>query len=175
MFDDRNIEDPISSRHGPFVFFPLHEYDNGFDDPQRTTRPEYRDRQPFCVQVMGPRELKVMLTNVGDVISDLVRVRYQIVLCTDPGHGPDQGFTVSHALEVVPDPFDDAFHIATVLPGKSIWMPIRLPDTVQSDFSYWAHVYFRARAETLWMKKLPMDQWDFSSSPFSTEFTLTNP
>lgn len=153
------IDDDVESNIEPFIFFQLAPDDTG-SLAGRTSRPEFVGRQPWCVRWSpGLESVTISVTNAGMTASDLVVVDYQIIFCVYPPHGPQDGFTVSHAGEVADNQFDKVINAAVVPALGSADLVI---DLTEYTFAGLANIYLRARVSTFTSEDLPYDRWDFA-------------
>lgn len=156
--DEANIE--------PFIFFQLAPDDNG-STYGRTSRPEYIARTPSCVRwAPDLKSVTIVVSNAGYTASDLVVVDYQIIFCVFDRHGPQDGFTVSHAGEVDDNQFNKVINAAVVPALGSTELEI---DLSQYSVRNLKNIYLRARVSTLFSEDLPYSQWDFAGDRTVTE------
>ncbi|RYG89262.1 MAG: hypothetical protein EON59_01665 [Alphaproteobacteria bacterium] len=168
------IENPHRDpRSSPFLFIPLFENDRG-DPALRVDHPNIAGRTPLGVK-WEPGKVLFTIANSGLVASDLIRVDYEIRLCTFPGHGPADGFVVDHAGEAMGSTKADVGRIDFVPAGASRPLP---PITVVATEAggawpdWLANIYVRARVSSLFSPDVPVTRWDFAVDPAVTEATL---
>jgi len=156
--DETNIE--------PFIYFQIAPNDDG-RLPGRTGTPEFIQRTPSCVR-WSPNldSVTITVTNAGYTASDLVVVDYQIIFCIFAPHGPQDGFTVSHAGEVADNQFDKVVNAAVVPALGATELHI---DLTEYSFGNLVNIYLRARVSTFASEDLPYDQWDFAHDITVTE------
>lgn len=172
MTDDNIIvienphRNPLSD---PFLFIPLFEGDNG-DPRRRENMPGIANRDPFGVRC---HEGQITLTvgNSGLVASDLIRIDYEIRLCSNRDHGRADGFLVDHAEDLRGTTVSDIGRIDFVPAGASRTLTIVIPDLASGEgWPDWlVNVYFRARVSCLFSSTLPVNQWNFVMDPAVTE------
>lgn len=169
---DLAIEDNDGSNIEPFVFFQLALDDNG-STYGRTRRPEFISRTPWCVRwAHDLSSVKIIVSNAGYTASDLVVVDYQIIFCVFKDHGPQDGFTVTHAGETADNQFEKVISAAVVPALGTTEMEIDLSEYSVSNL---VNIYLRARVSTLFSEDLPYDQWDFASDITVTEAHIRVP
>lgn len=169
------IEDPASDKRSfPYLLFALAESDNG-ELHDRSNQPEYLARQPWCVK-WADDHLDLIITNLGEVASDLVQLMYQFRICVNSSHKPDEGFVHEHAGETEGSLMESGSHLDFVPamqgfnPGIKV-VPIKLPDLPPNI----ANLYFRAKVVTLWNKPSPPATWSFASDRTVVEATKVYP
>lgn len=162
--DDLVIGDEDSDG-AAFVYLQLNPQDVG-DLNGRTQRPEFINRRPICISDFDQTGLTIEISNSGETISDVVTLEYQVVFCTLASHGPQEGFTTSHASEEQSDQLEKYLSMDVIDAGGAVRRRLDFP---QLGFSGLKNVYFRARVSTLWSPSVPMDQWDFASDAAVTE------
>ncbi len=148
-----------------YVYFPLYAGDVGAPSA-RAGKQEFVSRRPRCISAFDKTGLTIEIANSGQTASDAVSLAYQIVFCTLPSHGPQDGFKVDHAGETNSAAMDKYLNVDFVDPGSSVFRRIDFPDP---GFGGLANIYFRARVSTLWSPSVPVDQWSFEDDPAVTE------
>jgi hypothetical protein len=169
--DPENIDDPtMAARSGPFILFCLDNYDDG-SNRNRTISPAYLTRTPISV-VWFDRTLKLCVTNLGAVASDLIKIDHQFRTCIEPTHTVAEGFSHEHLGEIDSQLFDSALRL-DFLPaaenrrGANLIIEIPLPTLPKNIVT----LYFRARESTLWDKPIPKAEWDFATDRMVVEST----
>ena len=150
-----------------YVYLPLYEGDAG-SPKSRTGKVEFTTRRPKCASDFSTDGISLLIANSGLVPSDLVMIEYQLVYCTYSGHQAGDGFTISHAGEIVSAPFDSYLSIDYVPAKSAILKRIQFKPQPYPL----ANLYFRARVSTIWSPDMPMDKWDFAKDPAVTEVHL---
>lgn len=170
-----NRENPLSH---PFLLLQVNQQE-GSNVSNRASLQEYKNREPVCVKWRNvvdsadTKSISLIVTNLAQFASDAVRIQYQFVYCTSPGHSKDQGFTVDHTLEVK-SPADRSFFVEFVPAAKS--RPFLIPYPIAPlTFVGLKNLYFRARVSTLWDARVPIDKWAFATDPKVTEATRVFP
>lgn len=141
----------------PFLILKLHAHDEGnrlrypIDN-----HPDFLHRTPHCVDWTKIEDdiVTLKISNLGIVASDLIKVNYQFVFCTDPSHGRDEGFIRDHSNEQTGCP--DGFKLFSFLAPESELpypIPITIPIKILKE-SKVKNLYFRARVSTFWEKSM---------------------
>lgn len=152
-----------------FVYFQLTETDDG-SIADRTNQKNFQDRTPWCARI-SLDGVSLVITNSGDVASDLVIIDYRVVFCTLETHGPADGFTADHTQEARSDSLT-RFENVTYVPPRGISAPINIPFPPFPAPKWLKNVYFQARVSTLWTETIPMDEWEFATDRCVTEIHL---
>lgn len=151
-----------------FVYFRLYSWDVG-DLTGRTLTPGFKERKPYCVQQGDLKGVMLELANAGHVMSDIVMLEYRIVFCTLAAHGPQDGFSTSHAGESQSSSLDKYLSLDAVPPLGAVTKHVPFPSWNGPGL---ANIYFQARVSTLWEPNVSMTQWDFATDPAVTEWHL---
>lgn len=153
------------------VYLKLYKGDVGLASANvRSLRPEYQRRLPACVTNFSPTGLDLELSNSGRVASDLVMIDFEVVYCSFKGHGPADGFTVSHLKEDHSSAFDVLTSASFIPPLSSELHRIEFTPV---DMTGITKIYFRARLSPLMGSPIPPDRkWDFLGDAAVTECCL---
>lgn len=169
-----NPENPLPQ---PFLLLQVNIGESS-DIAKRHTLPEFAKREPVCLEwrnVFNPADtssISLIVTNLGQVASDAVRIQYQFVYCTYRDHARDKGFTIDHAFEAKSD--EKSFFVDFVPASSSRVFLIPYPIATAS-FPELKNLYFRARVSTLWEAKVPIENWNFATDLKVTEATKVFP
>ncbi|KQY25902.1 hypothetical protein [Rhizobium sp. Root483D2] len=163
MTEGTDISDDGEYEVVAHVYIKLFAGDTG-SSYGRTQTQEFVDRRPVGVDLNKDRAV-VTITNSGAVASDLVTLEWRLAFCTADYHGPQDGFTASHAQETGSSQIDSYLNVAYLQPGESRPFEIDFPKGPHNL----ENVYFQARVSTLWSGGVPANQWDFARDPAVTE------
>lgn len=162
------VDDEVGDFGAAFVYFRLYQNDVG-SLANRTSAPEFLDRKPYCVRQGDRSSVILEIANAGHAMSDIVMLEYRIIFCTWDVHGPQDGFSTSHAGELQSSTLDEYLSLDAVPPLGAVTKHVPFPSWNGPGL---ANVYFQARVSTLWEPNVPMTQWDFATDPAVTEWHL---
>lgn len=160
QLDDR--EKPIPE---PFLIFQMFDHDIG-DYSERRDCNEHRLRRPVSVNYSYDGFLGLRLSNLGAIASNLVRVDYQLRLCTWKNHRPDEGFSTDHAAEHT-STISESVKTVSFVPALG-FTEIRLP--LPDLHPEVINLYFRARACPFDKASKPPEDWDPIFDPLVVDF-----